>query len=343
MDKEIDNKSKVSFWNKILLSAGTQPKTPQPIRGASGQYHKVLGIGVDEENKRIILVSGEHDARSAVLTQYDIQSYLSEYKIVTLRPAVISVSKVAQAIKLVMGSPELNDETLKIIVEDKQILDNILNPSMGSIKSVFDSIKIDALPQILQLIQQLAEIKIEPADIKGDSKSKNFKFNFSNLVDNDPLEKDREYGICAVPLYDFLSKEIELINSSKSIDDVAEILIDHGIYQFIYPAADNLALGLIDRGVKQKEELNKQISSTESLGHPFGDLDIIQSGNDIKNLIEILEEKDYVIEGEYGFELSEKGKSIRFEVKYKPKEGIVSKLINRFKVNIDIKNIIGTK
>jgi hypothetical protein len=48
----------------------------------------------------------------------------------------------------------------------------------------------------------------------------------------------------------------------------------------------------------------------------------------------------YVIEGERTLEVTEAGKSIRETLKFKPRESLISKIINQFSVKIDLKDLL---
>ena len=62
------------FWNGVLRAIGTDPRSAREIGGASGVRHSALGVGVDETEKRIVIVSASGDARSAALAQADIHT-----------------------------------------------------------------------------------------------------------------------------------------------------------------------------------------------------------------------------------------------------------------------------
>ena len=342
MNEQAETFDKLAFWENILRAAGADPKKPRRIRGASGQYHDVLALGVDEDRNRLVLVSGEHDARSAVLAQYDIQSAIPNMRVLTVRPALISVPKVAQALVAVLGTPEFTLHALGKLVEDSsEFRDAVLHPSLGGLKTVAKNVKISRLPQILELIQQLAEIRIHASDVKEELGTDDITFDLSRLVGRDPTEEDRAYGVCAVPFYEITADDIETIASGESFEDVINILRARDIFQFFFPAADSLALGLLDRGIEKRESVEGGISTTESLGHPLGELEIVSADTAQRDLIDALKDKGLVVEGEYAFEVSEEGKKIRANVKFKPKEGIVSKLINRFSISLDLKGLFG--
>jgi len=46
-----------------------------------------------------------------------------------------------------------------------------------------------------------------------------------------------------------------------------------------------------------------------------------------------------VVEGEFGLELTSSGKTIRSSVKFRPKESLISKIINQFSIKIDLKSL----
>ena len=69
------------FWNGVLRAIGTDPRSAREIGGASGVRHSALGVGVDETEKRIVIVSASGDARSAALAQADIQSAISDQRL----------------------------------------------------------------------------------------------------------------------------------------------------------------------------------------------------------------------------------------------------------------------
>ena len=51
-------------------------------------------------------------------------------------------------------------------------------------------------------------------------------------------------------------------------------------------------------------------------------------------MIDELQEKGLLVEGEAGFELTEAGQSVRGVVKFRPREGFISKLLQRLNVTV---------
>lgn len=328
------------FWRNIIKAARCEPREPRPLRGASGQRHDLLAIGLDELGKRLVVVSGEHDARSAVLAQYDLQTAVRDYRVVTVRPAAVSVPKLARALQAAFGSPIINEKTLAAIAEDKELLPSILEQDLGFLNQVRKHINLRAVPQVLELIQQVAKIKFETSDFQGESGTAKFSIDLSSIVDYDPIASDRALGICAIPLYDFKEKQIEAISSAESDDDVILILAEHDIYQYFFPGPDSLALGLVDRGVHDSACIENEIATAPALGHPLGQMEIVERNISPVDVIDALQERKLLVEGEIGFELSEDGKTTRYSVKFKPKEGIISKLINQISIRLDLKDLL---
>ena len=60
----------VEFWNSFLRAVGTEPLPPRDtLQGASGLNHPVIALGSDENLHRLVIVSGDPDARTAALAQ----------------------------------------------------------------------------------------------------------------------------------------------------------------------------------------------------------------------------------------------------------------------------------
>lgn len=334
---EKQNIENSEFWKNLLKAADASPVPARPIRGASGQRHEALALGIDDNKKRIVIVSGEHDARSAALVQYDIQAAIQGYQVITIRPAAVSMSKFAQALKVLRGSPQLDDKTMELLGKDG--LTPMVQAGLGPLKSIHEKINLKMLPQMLDLIQQLAQIKFESSDFKDSSGKAKFSFDLTRLVDFDPIAHDREWGVCPVALYDFTETDIETISSGKSADEIIHLLSKHGIYQFFFPSPDHIALGLFDRGIEDPRIIEKEIQTAPTLGHPLGAMEIVDKQTSPLQVIDALRERKLIVEGEVGLELSEDGKKMRYSVKFRPREGIISKLINQFSLRIDLKNL----
>ena len=71
-----------------------------------------------------------------------------------------------------------------------------------------------------------------------------------------------------------------------------------------------------------------------TIGHPFGDVEILDSSTQLKELVESLNDRKLIVKGEFGFEISPEGKSVRGQIKFAPREGLVTKILNRISVSL---------
>lgn len=328
------------FWYNLLLVAETEPQETKPIRGASGQIHDVLALGLDEKRKRLVLVSGEHDARAASLVQYDIQSAIKDMQVITVRPAVVSLPKICQLLNTILGKSNITKEILESLAKKDQISKRLV-PDIINLSASAKLIKLDWVPQIIQLTTQIAQLELHSSDVKDKDGAPMWTLDFKKLLDQDPIAKDREYGVCPIPIYDFSGDDILRISLGKETGEKREILRKHDILQFFFPGADSLALGLTDRGVHNPRSIQDEIKNAPSLGHPIGALELLDKDISPLDVIDALKERELLVDGEYGVEISEKGAETRFKVKFKPKESIISRLINQISVRVDLKSIFG--
>jgi len=82
-----------------------------------------------------------------------------------------------------------------------------------------------------------------------------------------------------------------------------------------------------------------ELSKAPTIGHPFGPPELTSPGLPIGETIEALEEKGYLVEGEIGLEMTGSARSLRANIRFKPREGIVSKIANNVSINLDLKDL----
>ena len=128
------------------------------------------------------------------------------------------------------------------------------------------------------------------------------------------------------------------MKKGNDLDAIRNILKGLGILQYFFPPPDQLALGLIDRALPTDDDLIMQLRSAVERGHPFGPNELVPPSPSLTTTIDDLRDKGYVMEGERTLEITETGKTIRETLKFKPREGLVSKIINQFSVKIDLKD-----
>lgn len=285
------------------------------------------------------MISAEHDARAAALAQADIQSAFPSLKVLVARPVALDLSTSARALTSSLGRSMIGTEDLK----DQELLESALRPSMERLGLAFALSASSALAHVLEAIQQLAKLKFisddgTPAASKtGDNRP---ILDLSGLNEWDPTEMDRRYGVCPIPLFEFEPEEIEKVLLSKNIDEVRNLLQRHDLLQYFFPPADQLALGIIERGsVVNPSQVIDQILKAPQIGHPLGELEVAPSETSLTEIVDALRDRNLVVDGEVTLELTNEGRAIRQVIRYKPREGFLSKLLNRFEIKLDLKDL----
>jgi hypothetical protein len=338
------------LWRSFIRAVGAEIREAEFIRGASGIHHPTLAVGVDDEKNRVIIISAEHDARAAAMAHADIQSALKSVRVVVARPIAINLANASRALTTAFGNSALGLSDLEKI-KDTTFSDNVVKPVLEKAGIAFAMAFPNLLPNILQAIEQLSKIKVDNFEnLKTNIERKTdgtvemttpFSFNLEALNKYDPTVQDLKFGICPVPLYDFSEPDTDLLLAGTDMDAIREVLKKHGILQYFYPAPDELALGLVDRGVKKPSELIEQLEQVPELGHPYGETEITSPVKSMAEIVDELRERKLIVEGEISMETTAGGEAIRQTVRFKPKEGLLSKLINRFELKIDLKDLFG--
>lgn len=333
--------TKDSFWSQVLLAIGIEPQSSKHLRGGSGLEHELIAYGVDERSKRVAVVSAEHNGRVTALVQTDIQAAYPSYRVLSIRPASVSIPKIAQALQAIIGSNIITQEVILQLNNAESPIQSTLAKSFNYFDGVKTNVQLKMLPQVLELIQQLARLNFTTGELGGADGGGKFEIDFSSILNYDPIAADRLVGVCGFPLYDFTADSIETIASATSSDIVAELLSKRDIYQYFFPGPDQIALGLIDRGIHKPTDIKSELQRTPSLGHPLGQMEILDPNTSPLEIIDALHDRKLVVEGEYGIEVSDEGKKARMTVKFKPKEGLISKLIGQFSLRVDLKDLLG--
>jgi hypothetical protein len=334
-----DDLDKKAFWHHLLIAAEAPPQKANFVRGVSQIEHPILAVGVDEDRRRVILISAEQDARSAAIAQQDIQQALTDYKIIMARPIAVNLAKLAQIFEEALGVSEIDLKQLGKGNEEQNVFREVLEssgePKISKLLNVFESVDLNAVGQWFELIRQLSTI------INGcvRAEDKTFKINLRKIGEMDPADIDRRLGLCSIPLYDFGADEIETIQSGANIDSVRSVFRKHHLLQYFFPSPDHLALGLIERGGLKPRDVLAQMNRAPDLGHPLATPEFLTQEMRIGDMIDAIEERGLAVEGEIGLEITEKGQNLRATVKFKPREGIVSKIANNTHINLDLKDL----
>lgn len=107
------SKEETKFWHSFIQAVEAQPREASSLRGRSGLAHPIVALGIDESRHRVVIVSGEPDARSAVMAYADIQAALPSEKVVMARPAPVNLALVATMLSEVIGKTSFSTEELK--------------------------------------------------------------------------------------------------------------------------------------------------------------------------------------------------------------------------------------
>lgn len=338
-----DLRQRPEFWNGVLRAAGSEPRTAREIGGASGVRHGALAVGVDDIERRLIVVSTEGQAYGAALAQADIQSATPDYKVIVVRPVVVSVQSIASVIAQSFGSPLLNFKSFGIgdpssQEEMRALVEQHFTGAINLVAQANRNAKSVGAPGFLQIVKQV----IDELD--------SVRLNFTDedmIVDLTQATRrgsslDGQLGICGFPLSGMSEDDLDFFLDPRDLDSAREILRRHGVYQFFFPAPDQLLLGAIDRRATiSRGQQPSEIAQT--LGHPAGEMELVPTGTKLPELIDALKERGLLVDGEVSVELTEAGMTQRASVKFTPREGILSKIINRISVSLDLKQIFGVQ
>jgi hypothetical protein len=334
------------FWDNFLSAIKTEPRPSRSIVGASGITHAVLAIGADDANKRLVVISGDHDARASAMMQTDIEATLPGVHVVVARPIAVGLPVIAQAIIEFFGSDKLTAEHLKMFGgkgrRQKQMLQSFQEVLMPKLlmpaAKAFEMVPLDILSQVLYIIKQLTYLDISMAPTAVGNAFQHV--NLDSLAHQDLMQSDREVGICPLPLYSFSETDWEIFRS-HSTSDIAEHLKILQVYQYFFPAPDQAILGLADRTELSKDDVGRDLQRLVEMGHPIGDPELVARTPTVISMVEALQDRGLIVEGKVHFTLTENGNKIRGDVKFKPREGVISKLINRLRVNLNVRNYFG--
>jgi hypothetical protein len=333
------------FWTNLLKAGEADPRPASSIRGASGIQHPVVALGFDEDRRRLLIVSGEHDARTAAMAQIDIEAALENTQVLVVRPIALDFTNLARVLVGMLGRDTITQDDIASLKPDTDAFSGAVSRQLDSVfapMNFISNIPLNVLAQWMNSIQQLAYCNFSLDDTEDPAK-KRFRIDLRRLADLDPVEHDSHFGVCPVPLYTFTAEEVDLLNGEPNLDDVREVLRRHDLFQYFFPAADQLALGLIDRGSTSPKSVLDQLVLAPRIGHPHGEMELIAQGTTLPEVIDALQDRGLVVEGEIGLEVGPGGKQIRSSLKFKPREGLISKVINRFSFSVDLKNLIGLK
>jgi hypothetical protein len=335
-------KERPEFWDGVLRVAGTEPRAAKDLGGASGVRHDALAIGVDDVEKRIIVISAEGEAYGAALAQADIQSATPDYKVIVVRPLIVSVENIASAITGATGTPRISMKSLGLPSElSEEQMRSLFDRYLSDAAEVIDrsihnarSVTSPSIPQIIkQVIDQLTAIRFESDD-------EDLTIDLTGVTGRSAASLDSRLGICGFPLSEMSEADLDAFLDRQNLDGAREVLRRLGVYQFFFPPPDQLLLGTIDRNASISDS-EQPTDIAQHLGHPAGRMELVPADTPLTELIDALKDRKLLVEGEVSVELTEEGISQRASVRFTPREGIVSKIINRISVSLDLRQIVG--
>ena len=339
---EIDSVAvKRAIWSTFARALDAELREDTIIRGSSGLEHEVEAIAVDDQHKRVIIVSAEPNPRMAAMMQVDVQATIQDAKVLVARPITFDLPEVLRRVVLPLGLSEIDIAKARawfhsfkeVRPENERLVANLgvekaLSGSFAMVEAM------PALPQILGFVTQAGQLPWkEIGKIFGESAATG-SLDLSALLATDSLGADLRAGVCPIPLYEFSETDVETFLRGNDFDGARERLKALGIYQYFYPSRDHVALGLIDQGLHAGTAVARIGDKAPGLGHPFGESELIDKTNDFVGTLAALKEAGYVAEGELGMEVAESGRTVRSTIKVRPREGLLTKLLNRVSVSV---------
>lgn len=339
---ELNKRDQTRLWDSFSRAIGAELRERSLIRGISGLEHPAQAIAVDDKNRRVIIVSAEQNARIAALMQGDVQATMPDVSVLVARPVVVDLGIIARKIFRTVEGARINIDEFKTKWErvqkfgqpqSQRYVNRLLKKAIAPAALAFKHVTLPTIIQIVDVIQQAAYLdwnQVLESIKTGPS------ISFEKLLEIDNTAVDRQHGVCPIPLYEFSESDWGLFFEGNHIEDIQNRLRELNIYQYFFPAPDHLALGLADNGMKAGSDIIRAVNEAAELGHPLGDSEIVPTITAVPEILEALKDIGYIAEGEHGIEVSPDGQTSRMTIKYRPREGLVAKLINRIAVNANV-------
>ena len=333
-----------AFWDTFIRAVEAEPLQVEPLRGASGLVHPATAIGFDRTRKRLLVISGDPDGRSAALAQADIQAANQDFKVIFARPIAVNLAKIAETLASFFGKAEMSQrdiERFSKLGEGKK--QRVIAAGIFPAIQAVGYAALNAHATLQDVLIQLSHVQfiVSSAPTQSDDGRTEVRadtpvIKFGSLVALDPAELDRQTGVCSVPLYEFSGDEAEVFHSGSDIERARELLMTHHIFQYFFPAPDSLALALMERNLVPSSTLMDWLKRPPEIGHPLGASELVTGNVKLDEIVDTLKERGFAVEGEIGLELTESGKVWRATVRFKPREAFLSKLSNVFSLKVDL-------
>jgi hypothetical protein len=189
------------FWRSFLLAVEAEPRSATQVRGASGLFHPATAVGVDDIRRRIVLISGDADPRSAAFAQHDIQSANPTYRVVVARPIAIDLSTVAMALASFLGTDLIGPTefakfsaaiphdaaSLEALDPQAQIL---AGGMFAGLRGAMEVPVVSLFATLQEVLKQLSQLAVEAPTAATDEGSLKSFFRLTSLTDFDPAAVD---------------------------------------------------------------------------------------------------------------------------------------------------------
>jgi hypothetical protein len=196
-------------------------------------------------------------------------------------------------------------------------------------------LNLRAMNQVVAAVEQGALVDWRRVgEMTGQSGS--LTMPLANLLAVDGMKLDREFGVCPIPVFEFSDDDWEALAAGTSTNVVKDRLVELGIRQFFFPPADTTALGLADRGIRAPDRLRAAVALSPQIGLPYGQLEHVPGIAPLEELLDVLLERNLLVETEIGLEPSVEGFAIRASVRARPREGAISKILQRFNISLNV-------
>jgi hypothetical protein len=329
------------LWDSFSRAIGAQLREHPTIRGASGLDHAVQAISVDDKTNRVIIFSAEPNPRIAALIQGDVQATMPSARVLVARPIIIDVSAIVRSFFKSPDEAKITLRQFKGFTDRFNKLSKVKQQAqierdvMGAIGSTINAFQHVSLPNVSQwnsVFQQL--LGLDWKTVFESFSNEASPISFSDIYNIDYLAVDRACGVCPIPLYEFQDTDWNLFFQGSDIESIQHRLKQLDIFQYFFPPPDQVALGLAERGLTKRAEIIEAIERSPSLGHPFGETELVSGTDSLVEMVDALEERNYVAEFEQVVEVTPTGRITRTSVKGRPRESFISKLLNRVNVNL---------
>ena len=280
------------------------------------------------------------------MMQSDVQSTFGpEVRVIVARPVAVNLRILAVSLYQQLSSLKFSLHQLETIVTDQKKVEEILKAPIVLMGTGMVMVPLNAMSQMIEIAKQLTLVGVKqskPGRLKKDERNKNTFIDLTEFAKFNPLRSDIEAGICPIPIFEISPDKIEKISSGVNLDDVRAILDEFDIYKYFYPSPDQLALGLAHRGANSTQ-LMEGLTAPPRIGHPYSSAEMVGKDTKLEKILNTLQEAGMIAEGEFGYNVTPKGEEVRVKVKFRPREGVVSKVLGRLQVKASILNIAKLK